>query len=125
VHSVTRIQGRSELDLTVDPPPDLVIEIDMTSPSLPKFPIFAQSGVPEVWRADGSLAPGRMRTSDVYAWRAGSEKMGFMVTPLVGPSLQAPSEARTTNKSACDPAAYSALGSRSGSEAMRMNVQPS
>jgi hypothetical protein len=26
----------------------------MTSPSLPKFPIFAQSGVPEVWRADGS-----------------------------------------------------------------------
>lgn len=54
VQSVTRIQGRTELDLTVDPPPDLVIEIDLTSPSLPKFPIFAQLGVPEVWRADGS-----------------------------------------------------------------------
>jgi Uma2 family endonuclease len=53
VQSVTRIQGRTELDLTVDPPPDLVIEIDLTSPSLPKFPIFAQLGVPEVWRADG------------------------------------------------------------------------
>jgi hypothetical protein len=37
----------------VDPPPDLVIEIDLTSLSLPKFPIFAQLGVPEVWRADG------------------------------------------------------------------------
>ena len=54
VQSVTRIQGRTELDLTVDPPPDLVIETDLTSPSLPKFPIFAQLGVPEVWRADGS-----------------------------------------------------------------------
>jgi Uma2 family endonuclease len=53
VQSVARIQGRTELDLTVDPPPDLVIEIDLTSPSLPKFPIFAQLGVPEVWRADG------------------------------------------------------------------------
>jgi Uma2 family endonuclease len=54
VQSLTRIHGRTELDLTVDPPPDLVIEIDLTSPSLPKFPIFAQLGVPEVWHADGS-----------------------------------------------------------------------
>ena len=53
VQSATRIQGRTELDLVVDPPPDLVIEIDLTSLSLPKFPIFAQLGVPEVWRADG------------------------------------------------------------------------
>jgi Uma2 family endonuclease len=34
--------------------PDLVIEIDITSPSLDKFPLFAQVGVPEVWRFDGS-----------------------------------------------------------------------
>jgi Uma2 family endonuclease len=54
VQSVQRIQGKSALDLTVDPPPDLVIEIDLTSPSLPKFPIFAQLGVPEVWRVAGS-----------------------------------------------------------------------
>jgi Uma2 family endonuclease len=31
----------------------MVIEIDLTSPSLAKFPIFAQLGVPEVWRYDG------------------------------------------------------------------------
>ncbi len=37
----------------VDPPPDLVIEIDITHPSLDKFPIFAAFGVPEVWRYDG------------------------------------------------------------------------
>ncbi len=32
----------------------MVIEIDVTSPSLAKLPIFAQAGVPEVWRFDGN-----------------------------------------------------------------------
>jgi Uma2 family endonuclease len=40
----------------VDPPPDLVIEIDITSPSFSKLPIYAQIGVPEVWRYDGTRA---------------------------------------------------------------------
>ena len=53
VQSVTRIRGKTELDLTIDPPPDMVIEVDLTSPSLEKFSIFAQLGVPEVWRYDG------------------------------------------------------------------------
>lgn len=53
IQSVERIKGQTELDLTVDPPPDLVIEIDITSPSITKFPLFAQVGVPEVWRYDG------------------------------------------------------------------------
>jgi hypothetical protein len=30
--------------------PDLVIEIDITHPSLNKFPIFAGLGIPEAWR---------------------------------------------------------------------------
>ena len=51
--SATRIRGKTELDLTIDPPPDVVIEVDLTSPSLPKFSILAQLGVPEVWRYDG------------------------------------------------------------------------
>lgn len=42
-----------EFDEARDPAPDLVIEIDITSPSLPRFPLYAQMGVPEVWRDDG------------------------------------------------------------------------
>jgi len=38
------------LNLTLDPPPDLVLEIDLTSPSLNKLPLYAALGVPEVWR---------------------------------------------------------------------------
>ena len=53
VQSAPRIRGKTELDLTIDPPPDVVIEVDLTNSSLPKFPILAQLGVPEVWRYDG------------------------------------------------------------------------
>ncbi len=38
-----------KLDLRHDPPPDLVIEVDVTSPSLNKLPIYAALGVPEIW----------------------------------------------------------------------------
>src|SRR5262249_40127298 len=47
------VRGKEEIDLEVDPPPDLVIEIDITHPSLDKLPIYAAVGVPEVWRYDG------------------------------------------------------------------------
>jgi Uma2 family endonuclease len=42
-----------DVDPETDPPPDLVIEVDVTSPSLPRFPIFAAFGVLEVWRYVG------------------------------------------------------------------------
>ena len=44
------VRGHVEIDLDRDPPPDLVIEIDITHPSLDKFPIYAAIGIPEVWR---------------------------------------------------------------------------
>lgn len=41
------------LDIAPSPPPDLAIEIDLTSPFLSKFPIYATLGVPEIWRYKG------------------------------------------------------------------------
>jgi Uma2 family endonuclease len=47
------VRGRLDLDLSKgDPPPDLVLEIDMTSKSLDRFPIYARLGVPEIWSYD-------------------------------------------------------------------------
>jgi Uma2 family endonuclease len=54
VRNVEAVRGKHHLDLTVDPPPDLVIEIDITSPSIKKASIYAQIGVPEIWRYDGT-----------------------------------------------------------------------
>jgi len=36
------------------PPPDLVLEIEITHPNLNKLPLFASFGIPEVWRFDGT-----------------------------------------------------------------------
>jgi Uma2 family endonuclease len=47
------VRGRLDLDLSKgDPPPDLVLEIDMTSKSLDRFPIYARLGVLEIWSYD-------------------------------------------------------------------------
>ncbi|MGH9767373.1 MAG: Uma2 family endonuclease [Blastocatellia bacterium] len=48
-----KISGKKRLDLSVDPPPDLALEVDITHGSLNKFPIYAAVGVPELWRHDG------------------------------------------------------------------------
>jgi Uma2 family endonuclease len=40
-------------DLTVDPPPDLAIEVDITHSSMPRQSIYAALGVPEIWRYKG------------------------------------------------------------------------
>ncbi len=46
--------GRERLDLTVDPPPDLAIEVDVTSTT--QLHAYEALGVPEIWRyADRQL----------------------------------------------------------------------
>lgn len=42
-----------DIDPTVDPPPDLVIEVDVTHSSLDKLGLYATFGVPEIWRVRG------------------------------------------------------------------------
>jgi Uma2 family endonuclease len=49
--NAARVRGKANIDLDAgDPPPDLVVEVDRTSQSLDKLPIYARLGVPEVWR---------------------------------------------------------------------------
>jgi Uma2 family endonuclease len=53
VRNAERIRGKPRIDLVLDPPPDLLIEVDITSPSLDKFSIYARASIPEIWRHDG------------------------------------------------------------------------
>jgi len=46
------VRGKMLIDLSVDPPPDLAIEVDSTSSSLDRMGIYAALGVAEVWRYD-------------------------------------------------------------------------
>jgi Uma2 family endonuclease len=54
IQNVDRIKAKKRISLPDDPPPDLVIEVDITSTSIDKLPIYAAIGVNEVWRHDGS-----------------------------------------------------------------------
>jgi Uma2 family endonuclease len=67
------VRGKYHLDFRVDPPPDLVVEVDVTSSSLDRMSIYAALGVSEVWRFDGrALTFSELRRNGKYAPIAGS-----------------------------------------------------
>jgi Uma2 family endonuclease len=49
------VRGKNKLDLTIDPPPDLALEIDITNRSHPN--IYQSLAVPELWR----YQPGKLQ----------------------------------------------------------------
>jgi Uma2 family endonuclease len=55
VANADRVIGKRKFDLDIDPPPDIVVEIDITTNSLRKFPIYAALLVPEIWQYDGEM----------------------------------------------------------------------
>jgi Uma2 family endonuclease len=48
-----QVRGRTAIDLDVDPPPDLALEIEITRNIIDRLPLCAALRVPEVWRFDG------------------------------------------------------------------------
>lgn len=54
IRNAGRIRGKRRIELPADPPPDLVIEVDITSPSIDKMDIYMAMGVPEIWRYDAT-----------------------------------------------------------------------
>jgi Uma2 family endonuclease len=53
IQNQPRVAGR-KVNLATDPPPDLVVEIDITHTDINKPALYASMGVPELWRYDGS-----------------------------------------------------------------------
>lgn len=47
------VRDRDQYDPAVDPPPDLVVEIDLSSSSTRRMLVFAELGIPELWQYDG------------------------------------------------------------------------
>ncbi|MDP1562346.1 MAG: Uma2 family endonuclease [Pirellulaceae bacterium] len=53
VTHAARVLNQAEMDFEVDPPPDLVVEVELTSSAIEKLKLFAAMNVPEVWRHNG------------------------------------------------------------------------
>lgn len=64
VKNERQVRGRRRIDLNVDPPPDLAIEIDISSSSINKLEVYAALGVREVWLFNGEA---------LTAYRLGAE----------------------------------------------------
>jgi Uma2 family endonuclease len=67
-----RMRNKDVINLDIDPPPDLAIEVDHTHDSTPALKLYARLGVPEVWRYKprtrvlwfGRLVAGRYESVD-------------------------------------------------------------
>ncbi|MEG4533304.1 Uma2 family endonuclease [Microcoleus sp. D2_18a_D3] len=66
IQSEPAVRGRQELDLETAPPPDLAIEIDITSSSINKSGIYSALGVPELWRYNGRVLKFYQLASEDY-----------------------------------------------------------
>lgn len=59
------VAGR-DVDLDKDPPPDLVVEVDITHTDVDKLRLYAAIGVPEFWRYNGKVWRIYCLQGDVY-----------------------------------------------------------
>ena len=96
VRNAGRVIGKRKFDLDSDPPPDIVVEVDITNESLSKFAIYAALSVPEIWRYDGNKA--QIYELSVSGYREVSESQFFsQLTPkmLADSLMQSKSEGQT------------------------------
>jgi Uma2 family endonuclease len=55
IASELQVRDKTEIDLDLDPPPDLFVEIEITHSFLDRLEIAAKLNVAEVWRFDASV----------------------------------------------------------------------
>jgi Uma2 family endonuclease len=82
IQNAAQIIGRERIDLRTDPPPDVVVEIDVSHDSTSKLAIYAGMHVPELWRYDGNRARIYQLVGDVFV-----EKPTSMALPIVTSDL--------------------------------------
>jgi len=62
------VRGKRNLDLAVDPPPDVAMEIEVSRSAVARLPLYATLKVPEIWRYDGeALRVFRLQADGTYA----------------------------------------------------------
>ncbi len=76
------VRHKQNIDLESDPPPDLVLEIDITSSSLDKRPIYAAFGVGELWRYDGRQLEVFILDKTIESYQKSTQSLHFPWLPL-------------------------------------------
>ncbi len=96
IQNERKIRGKKRLDLTIDPPPDLALEIDITSRTHPN--IYQALQVPELWRFDQGKLQINLLQDGVYVESTGSQN--FPNLPLVDVIPQYLEQSKTAGRNA-------------------------
>jgi Uma2 family endonuclease len=82
------VTGKDRVDLKTDPPPDVVVEIDVVQESTSKFAIYASLGVPELWRYDGRRLLVYHLTDQGYVEAPGSRALAPLTSDVLSRFLE-------------------------------------
>jgi len=94
IQNQSQVAGRN-VDLTCDPPPDLVVEVDITHSDIDKNRLYGAMGIPELWRYDGQTwrifrlqgtAYEECDRSPTFPWVEKEELYRFLVAARVSES---------------------------------------
>ncbi len=62
------VRNSRRVNLRREPPPDLVLEVEITRSAVPRLPIYAAFGFPEIWRLTvNGLTFNRLQSDGTYA----------------------------------------------------------
>ena len=81
IENEPEVRGRDDIDLEVDPPPDLALEIEISRSTMNRMAIYAALRVPEVWRWNGESLRMMLLTSR-GAYRQSDRSKAFPFLPL-------------------------------------------
>ena len=88
IENAALIRDRGRLDMEIDPPCDLLIEVDLPRDSSGKFPLYAALRVPEVWLYRTALEIWTLESGD-YVRRTFSQAVPRLSDTLVTELLEA------------------------------------
>jgi Uma2 family endonuclease len=92
IQNESLVRDKDEINLPIDPPPDLVVESDYRSSYLNKFSIYADLGVPEIWRYRNQSLEVYQLVEGNYELRENSLAFPFLPIAEI-PALIEPSKA--------------------------------
>ena len=55
IQNESLVRGKENIDLAIDPPPDLVLEVEYSRSKIDKLQLYAAMGIPEFWRYNGNV----------------------------------------------------------------------
>lgn len=96
VQSLEKIEGKSNIGIENKIPPDLIIEVNRTSSSIPRMPIFAAFGVKEIWRFDGKTVKFYTLEEGVYLEMEKSNALPILSSQKATEFLQESRELKST-----------------------------